>query len=550
MQQCRGLLLQFAHAYQRLTGCSSTVRANSLDGDANGKSTVKFMSTSTRLFLLLSLSVGLVMTAASLSVLRERERSLQEAMRREVRAHALTLRLALEETYAAGREQDAQKLIDRLRDNTRLYSVVLFDREGRATKISNALGEAEELRQPPELARVLTQREPSEFSRRIKDEDVFSIVMPLVVRGETRGALEVVESLDYVGQAIGRTRRDWVLTTLALVATVLLVVFVTLRRKLSKPARELLGGARAIGSGDFDYRVIVPRGAGEFEELAVEFNRMADCLSAQRRATLREAEERLKLERELRHAERLAIVGRLAAGVAHELGAPLNVIDARAERLIENPEAAIDSRRRNLEIIRKQSARITHIVRQLLNLARPYDLRRTALDLNNLVADALESFAESATRDAVEIEFDSPAAPIIIEADADFLRQVFANVITNAIQAMPGGGILRVNCKTEATTGNESLAVLCFADTGTGIPTDALPHIFDPFFTTKDVGSGTGLGLAVSRRIIEEHNGRIEANNNHAGGATFTIRLPLAADSTGTRNDDHTRHDEREVAYR
>lgn len=508
------------------------------------------MSTSTRLFLLLSLGVGMVMTAASLSVLRERERNLQEAMRREVRAHALTLRLALEETYAAGREPEAQKLIDRLRDNTRLYSVVLFDRAGRATKISNSLGDVAELREPPELARVLARREPSEFSRRINDEDVFSIVMPLVVAGETHGALEVVESLDYVGQAIERTRRDWVLTTLALVATVLLVVFVTLRRKLSKPARELLGGARAIGSGEFDYRVIVPRGGGEFEGLAVEFNRMADRLAEQRRAILREAEERLKLERDLRHAERLATVGRLAAGVAHELGAPLNVIDARAERLIENPHAAPDARRRNLEIIRKQSTRITHIVRQLLNLARPYNLRCASLELNTFLADVLETFSESARKGNVSVEFNSPHASVSVEADVDFLRQVIANVVTNALQAMPDGGRLLVECTTEETPDGRREAVVRVHDSGAGVAPEVLPHVFDPFFTTKDVGSGTGLGLAVSRRIIEEHNGSIEAANNHAGGATFTVRLPLAAESTGTRNENHTRHDERETTYR
>jgi two-component system NtrC family sensor kinase len=316
--------------------------------------------------------------------------------------------------------------------------------------------------------------------------------------------------------------------TAMLWATIFLVVFFVTRRNLSRPIRELLGGAAAIGRGDLDYRVSVPVRGGEFARLARDFNRMADSLAEQRRAAAREAEERSALERELRHHERLASLGRLAAGVAHEMGAPLNVIDARAEHLLERTEVSLQIRQRNLTIIRAQVARITRIVRQLLNLARPYDMRLEPVDLAQAVAGAVELIETDAKRAGIEIEIAS-GAEVRVEADPDLLSQALLNIGLNGLQAMPAGGRLRIECLAAdgAENGTRFVAVRV-SDTGAGLAQDVLPHIFEPFYTTKEVGHGVGLGLAVSRRIVEEHGGWIEAANRPEGGAVFTIYLPRA----------------------
>jgi two-component system NtrC family sensor kinase len=209
------------------------------------------------------------------------------------------------------------------------------------------------------------------------------------------------------------------------------------------------------------------------------------------------------------------------AGIAHELGAPLNVIDARAEQLIENADAGREKQIKNLMIIRTQSGRIAHIVRQLLNLARPYHLRFEKIEIAGLVKSALETFAP---KELLKIEF-AAENNLSISGDEDFLIQVFGNIFQNAVQAMNGSGTLTVEIKETERDGTRFVAVK-ISDTGAGIAPENLERIFDPFYTTKDIGEGTGLGLAVSTRIVGEHGGAIEAANLPGGGASFTVYLP------------------------
>jgi signal transduction histidine kinase len=326
---------------------------------------------------------------------------------------------------------------------------------------------------------------------------------------------------------ISRSRVNWFSTTLLLLAVILLVVVLVLRRSLSLPLNELLKAARAVGRGDLSYRVEFSKEKrDEISLLANEFNRMADNLAEQKRTAEREAENRLELERQLRHSERLAAVGRLAAGIAHEFGAPLNVIDARAEQLINKRELPPEKQTKNLRIIREQTNRISHIVHQLLNLARPYNFHLSTVNVTKSLRDTLEQIEQNAVDCSVEIDFLDADNEYKIAADEDFLRQVWLNIFQNALQAMLRGGKLIVNCVHEKIDQKHFVAVrIC--DSGTGIAPEHLDKIFDAFYTTKDIGKGTGLGLAVARRIIEEHGGNIEAANSEQGGAIFTVRLPL-----------------------
>jgi signal transduction histidine kinase len=469
--------------------------------------------------------VGVVMVAAGYFRLRQREALLMMALHNEVHAHALTLQIALEDNYRAGRTTDAQRLINRLSENPKIYSVILFDEEGQVAMLSDPLV-ADEIRYPPEVQRVIATGETVEFVRPIKGQEVFSILMPIRVSSSLRAALEVSQPMSFVRADITRARRDIAIITLLLWVTIFFAVLTVTRRSLSRPIKELLGGAKALGHGDLAYRVIVPHGGSELMELAREFNRMADHLAEQRRTATREAEERLELERELRHNERLASVGRLAAGVAHEMGAPLNVIDARAEQLLARPDAAPEMRQRNLTIIRAQAHRITHIVRELLSLARPYHLRCKPVDLSHLAASTLELIEADAARAGVKLEV-ALKEGMHVNADQELLRQVLLNICLNGIQAMETGGRLRIEGAEEGRRRNgQPFFAVRILDTGTGIAPEHLAHIFDPFYTTKEIGKGTGLGLSVSRRIIEEHGGWIEAGNHASGGAVFTIYLP------------------------
>ncbi|HSK73317.1 MAG TPA: ATP-binding protein [Pyrinomonadaceae bacterium] len=483
------------------------------------------MSIGTKLILLLTLTVGAVMFFASFLSLRQREAALESALRDELRAHAVTLRIALEENYDDGRVDEARELIDRLRENSRIYVVLLFDEKGNPLEFSGSKIETVFL-SPPELEIVLQRAEPVEFIREVNGSRFLSLILPLRFSEERTGALEMIKPLARIEDDIARRRVNWISITLLLLAVIFLVVVVVLSRSLSKPFQALLEGARALGRGDLAYRVNVPKTRDELALLAEEFNRMADNLEEQRRAAETEAENRLALEQKLRHSERLASVGRLAAGIAHEFGAPLNVIDARAEQLLEKPDAPPEKRERNLTIIRRQTKRISRTVRQLLNLSRPYNFRFAPVVINESLVETLEEIGRNLKKSNIEAEF-SANGNYTVSADRYFLRQVWLNIFQNASQAMPDGGKLSIECSgTEREDGN--FAVVRVSDTGKGIEAEHFDKIFDPFYTTKDIGEGTGLGLAVAHRIIEEHGGAIEAANNAEGGATFSVYLPLA----------------------
>lgn len=482
------------------------------------------MSIVTKLIFLLTLTVGATMFLTSFLSLRVRETALETALRDELRAHAVTLQIALEENYSNGQPVESRRLIDRLRENSRVYAVLLFDEKGELVTLSQP--ETNEVfRRLPEISTVLDTGATVESVREIDRSKFVSIIMPLRFAENRRGALEIVKPLALIESDIRRARVNWLSTTLFLLALIFLVVGVVLRRSLTKPFQALLEGANALGKGDLDYRVTVPKTRDELAFLAEEFNRMADNLAAQRRVAESEAENRLALERELRHTERLASVGRLAAGIAHELGAPLNVIDARAEQLLEKPETAREKRAKNLTIIRTQTEKISRLIRQLLTLARPFDFRLARVEVGELLSETLEQIAENARRQRVEIEFSEPP-PLIVSADRDYLQQVFMNISMNALQAMANGGVLKISTGKAARNGT-NFAFVKFTDTGGGITDESLEKIFDPFFTTKDIGQGTGLGLAVAHRVIEEHGGFIEAANNPEGGASFTVYLPV-----------------------
>ena len=478
------------------------------------------MSIYTKLILLLTLAVGSVMLVSSFFSLWQREAALETALRDELRAHATTLQIALEVNYQNDRIVEAQQLVNRLRENSRVYGVMVFTENGELRSLSEP-STAADFRQLPELTTVLQTGEAVESVRTVENQKFLVIILPLRFDSQKSGAVEIVKSLALIEDDIAGARLNWLATTLLLLATIFLVVYIVLQRSLMRSVRALLDGARALGGGDSEYRVQGGNERNELARLAAEFNRMADNLSQQRRQTETEAENRLYLEKQLRHSERLAAVGRLAAGIGHELGAPLNVIDVRAEQLLSRPDAAQEKRERNLQIIRTQAARITHIVRQLLNLARPYNLHFAPVAVDDLIKFALEPFENDWENGKIKIVF--MAEPnLIVSADRDYLTQVLTNIFQNAVQAMDGAGDLRVECKNA-----DGFAVIKISDTGGSIAPENLDKIFDPFFTTKDIGQGTGLGLAVSRRIVEEHGGLIDAANNPQKGASLTIYLPL-----------------------
>jgi signal transduction histidine kinase len=234
---------------------------------------------------------------------------------------------------------------------------------------------------------------------------------------------------------------------------------------------------------------------------------------------------------QLRHAERLNVIGTLAAGVAHELGTPLNIILGNAE-ILEDEKVSRERVRKAAEAIRQQSKRMTAIISHLLEFGRRGGSSREAADLDELVAHAASLLRSTATRSHCEIVYARPSAPVPVDVNASEIEQVLSNLVLNAVQAMPDGGQVRMACTRESARDEQgvetTLAQVTVEDEGSGIAPADLPQIFDPFFTTKGVGKGTGLGLSISYGIVQDHGGSIDVASVLGKGTRFTVRLPLA----------------------
>jgi PAS domain S-box-containing protein len=231
------------------------------------------------------------------------------------------------------------------------------------------------------------------------------------------------------------------------------------------------------------------------------------------------------MQEQLRKTERIAELGTLASGMAHEIGTPMNVILGRAEYLFQR--VTDEGTKKGLATIVTQVERITKVMNQLLAFARRRTPERRAVDLAQTIDDSLEMFHERMTRSRIKVEKVIEANMPSVHADRDQLIQVLINLVMNSIHAMPEGGRLRLSLDRE-----DSHVRLGLSDTGQGIPEEIRSKVFDPFFTTKDFGKGTGLGLTVVKGIIEEHGGTIAVESAVDKGTTFWIRLPLGGAQT------------------
>lgn len=236
---------------------------------------------------------------------------------------------------------------------------------------------------------------------------------------------------------------------------------------------------------------------------------------------VKDVTEKRKIEEQMRITEKLAAIGQLSAGLAHEINNPLGGIKLCINNLLITPMDE-ETKKLHIEVINQGFSKIQEIIKQLLDFSKQTELVISPVSVNSLIENVLKLTEYLITKKNIKVEKKlSPELPQIM-VDANKIEQVFLNIVLNAIQAMEGG---------EGTLTIESCLIngkcmVSFSDTGPGIPDDILPKIFDPFFTTKPVGQGTGLGLSVSKSIVEQHNGRILVETNKKG-TTFYVELPL-----------------------
>jgi two-component system NtrC family sensor kinase len=302
--------------------------------------------------------------------------------------------------------------------------------------------------------------------------------------------------------------------------------------RITRPLAVMAEASAKIARGDLIGQVRVA-GRDEIGQLARAFNQMTGDLRAAHedltqwaRTLERRVEERTRQLREtqdqLIQSEKLASVGKMAAGVAHDINNPLTSILIHTHLMLET-ERRPPEEREALTLIAEETSRCAQIVKGLLDFARLSPSRSAPCAINEIIERTLQLLEKQASVRNIRIEkaLDGSLPPI--DLDKNKILQVFSNLAINALEAMPGGGLLKV---TSRLSRDGTSVVIVFSDTGHGIPKDVIPNLFDPFFTTKSFG--TGLGLAVSYGIIRQRGGRIEVRSEVGRGAEFTVRIPLA----------------------
>jgi signal transduction histidine kinase len=490
---------------------------------------VKFVGA---LILLVNVVIGLS-TWWNLNI---HEGHMLRATEEKVRAMTEVVEQAIYTAMREGRSQDVQRILEGMRRESDISRIVIFDTQGKILRAS----------QPELVGRILDR---SRLSRYLDQPDsaveglwedgrlIQSVVKKLRNRAECfpcHGSQATVNGILHVDMSFRKTEEQlaemrnsalWMmLFTAAVLATGGAILMV---RLVERPVAGLVRAMAKVERGDLETRADI-RTRDELGRLSDSFNAMVEKLKAAR------AEIEVYQQQRLDRAERLASLGEIAASLAHEVKNPLAGIAGAVQVMAEEmPED--DPRKEIMHEILTQVHRLDRTVRDLLAFARPGKPDVEPCDIHQVLDRVLILLAENPEAKQMRVVRaygrDIPCLP----ADGKQLRQVFLNLILNAVQAMPAGGQITLQTALhngsggEGPTGRPHMVEVAVADTGPGIPSNVLKDIFTPFVTTKR--RGTGLGLSVSRRIVEDHGGRIVAESPAGQGATFRVFLPLEPSS-------------------
>jgi signal transduction histidine kinase len=349
-----------------------------------------------------------------------------------------------------------------------------------------------------------------------------NLTVPIVVEGRLRGHVEIAYNLENIRAQLEDNFRRRLFALLGVFALGLALMLV-ITRNATRPLDELADGAARVAEGRLDVAVPVDRD-DEIGRLASTFNYMTEKLR-----------ERQALELQLALAEKRAEIGHLASGLAHEIKNPLNALslglDVLKRRHAPADAVSAEAYGTRIEALREEINRLAALINNFLAYGRPLQLTLAATDLAAIVAKTLDDLAETAERARVRFDVHLPSARPTVPADANLLKSAVWNLVQNAIQAMERhGGVLTVALATEGGGAEEAprRLVLTVEDEGPGLAESDLARLFDPYFSKKE--GGVGLGLAMVKRIAEEHGGSVTAGNRTDGrsGAVFRLALPVA----------------------
>ncbi len=340
-----------------------------------------------------------------------------------------------------------------------------------------------------------------------------NILIPVIVNNEQVGYVHIKMVLDDFTNLLKSNNLKRLIATV-IVFTIGIVVSLFLSWKYTEPIHEVVHAAKKVAAGDLSETLSIKRN-DEIGELAKSFNEMIEKLRLQK-----------ELEDRLNQAERLSALGQFASGLAHEIRNPLNFINLSIDHIRKKfvPKNKIDKEtfsRLMLEV-KDEIRRLNDLISNFLNYGKPIRLHLKEIDLKLIINEITALAEQKIQMEKINIEIDIPEDMPMVVIDKDQMKICFINIILNSIQAMPKGGSLTIRARPNS---NDANLDIIFTDTGAGIDIQDMDKIFDPYFTTKDVG--IGLGLALTKKIINEHKGEIFIFSRPGVGTNVTIRLPL-----------------------
>lgn len=439
------------------------------------------------------------------------EWSLESRLQGEIELISRAVTPGISANLEHGDNEAIRRSLESLFGIRRVYGAAVYDEEGDLV-VSAGIAD-QQVRTSDTATDVVRTGRDSGGYRSVEGENVYSYFSPLFgYGGQILGLLQITRDRQEIDASVARVRTLGWSFWFAGVAAAAVATIVLYRRLVGRHVLGLVSRMKAMASGERDvsFEAASPK---EFAQIGDDFNVMVDSIRHAEEEVQRRQRRERDLERRLQESERIAVVGRVVQGLAHELGSPLSVIDGRVRRL--ERQCPVPDADMALRDIRRQVGRMADIVRQLLNYGRTEAADRASVSL-----DALLSMATRDVDEDKHIDVRAGSGRHVVQGDPVRLELAVSNLVRNAVRHARHDVVATLSA---TDSGGVELAV---EDDGSGVPDEDLPHVFEPFFTRQPPGQGTGLGLAIVARVMREHDGDVHYAHAPGGGARFTLTFP------------------------
>lgn len=484
------------------------------------------MRVSTKMTLGISAASLLIAGVHGWRQIRQEREDLRSAVEREIRILGDAIQVSFEHALRDRQFTDIQGALDSLEGIAPDLDLHVFSEAGEPTAISAGAVSR------PALTAIAQRAMRSHAAVLDVDTDrawTATLGLPLVdTAGRNVGAIVLFHPLADARRDLHDTARNIVVSLVLLVAAITALEAILGTVLVARPLNKMASAMKQLRAGLPTAALETSRN-DEVGRLAAEFDTLVAELRAARERIAREVDSRLVAENALQRVDKLATIGQLSAGLAHEIGSPLQIMSGRARALMAR-DLTTDEVRKNAAILAEQADRIAGIVEQLMSFARRRPVRKATSDLAGPIRKILDLLGPAARQSRVRLEFSCVDDLPPVVADIDQVQQVVLNLVKNALAATPEGGCVALRldlAAIDAPRGPVEAVRLAVEDTGCGMSEETRQRLFEPFFTTRAGDGGTGLGLAVVHAIVQAHGGRIAVASAVGAGTRFDIDLPL-----------------------